>query len=62
MFGQIAASGGNGSKWKSRRLWVIESRMPKLVTRDRTVSSHDKVLVKWCDYQNNDLSGLEISV
>lgn len=41
---------------------MIESRMPKLVTRDRTVSSHDKVLVKWCDYQNNDLSGLEISV
>lgn len=62
MFGQIAASEGNGSSWKSRRLWVIERRMPKLVTRDSTVSSHGKVLVKWCDYQNSDLGGLEISV
>ena len=42
MFGQIAASEGNGSSWKSRRLWVIERRMPKLVTRDSTVSSHGR--------------------
>lgn len=36
--------------------------MPKLVIGDSAVSNHDKVLAKWCDYQNSSLGGLEIVV
>lgn len=45
---------------KSRRLLVIESRMPKLMIWEN--ASPIMVLAKWCDYQSSGLGGLELVV